>query len=97
MPFLDCPFCDAVIDNDADTCHACGKKLNTVRRQLPKNKTRTMLNLMIWSLLGIGGLFLLGYVFGTRNDLTQQEKWEQEKSWQNNMRRIREDPTTYYH
>ena len=96
MAFMDCPFCDAVIDSDTSICQACGKKLTTVLRKGAKNKKRTMLNMMIWILLGIGGLFLLVYVFGTRNDLTQEEKWEQEKSWRMNMQRIREDPTTYY-
>ena len=93
MSYVDCPFCDAVIDNDTDTCDACGRNLNG----RAKNKKRPMLNQAIWIFLAIGGLFLLCYVFGTRSELTQEEKWEQEKSWQNNMRRIREDPTTYYH
>jgi hypothetical protein len=97
MPFIDGPFCDADIADNADACPACGGKLNAVLRSRAKNKKRTMLNVVIWILLGVGGLFLLVYVFGTRTDLTQEEKWDLGKRWREDIRRRVEDPATYYH
>ena len=94
MSYVDCQFCNAVNYHDNNTCEKCGKHLST-GHNIGTNKKR-ILTLMIWVLFGVGGLFLLCYLFGTQGDLTMEEKWNQDKSWRNNMRRSIEE-ATYFH